>query len=157
MCGLPRLCLPFSIFSAGEVPATPELPWPRLAPLPLLTPERLLHQASTALCQRNPEQIAQLVYCHEQEPTRCFRALVQLLHNESGLRKVEVEAMLQESLSRTVTSGFVLTTQVNERIRELREEEDQRMEAQRMSQIRNAPSSRRSKVLIGPPTGHTFL
>ena len=98
-----------------------------------------------------------MVYCHEQEPTRCFRALVQLLHNESGLRKVEVEAMLQESLSRIVTSGFVLTTQVNERIRELREEEDQRMEAQRMSQIRNAPSSRRSKVLIGPPTGHTFL
>ena len=98
-----------------------------------------------------------MVYCHEQEPTRCFRALVQLLHNESGLRKVEVEAMLQESLSRTVTSGFVLTTQVNERIRELREQEDQRMEAQRMSQIRNAPSSRRSKVLIGPPTGHTFL
>ena len=65
-----------------------------------------------------------MVYCHEQEPTRCFRALVQLLHNESGLRKVEVEAMLQESLSRTVTSGFVLTTQVIERIRDLRSDQE---------------------------------
>ena len=95
-----------------------------------VTPEDRLQDAFTELCRRDPEGIAELVYCYREEPVRCFRALVYQLNWESGLRKSDVEAMLQEAFSRPEVCGLGIrcTPEVVALIRKKRDEFEQRKE-----------------------------
>ena len=152
MCGLPRLCRLKCIFSAEDVPATPSIPLPRFAPLPLETPEKIVHDALLALCDRNPKHMASLIHERDEEPVRYFRTIVHLVQQETWLKKADIEAMLQDSLGWNVASGFVVPTNVAEELRNLRSVQEAAQAANNRAQ--SAP--RRTKVLIGPPIGHAI-
>ena len=68
---------------------------PLATPLPLETPETKLQSSFLTLCRSHPEDMAELVYSHKEEPVRCFRALVYWLNWQSGLRRSDIESLLQ--------------------------------------------------------------
>ena len=82
----PSLQLHMSLCCAGT---------PQATPLPLETPETKLQSSFLTLCRSHPEDMAELVYSHKEEPVRCFRALVYWLNWQSGLRRSDIESILQ--------------------------------------------------------------